>query len=83
MFRPQFDGEAVRSMHGMPDEALDILVSVMVAVCEDPYDRLHSAPLLDSNPDVRLAELGDFGFIEFRVDASAELIFVHTFVWAA
>lgn len=52
MFRPQFEGEAVRSMHGMPKEALDILVSVMVAVCEDPYDRFHSAPLQDSHPDI-------------------------------
>ena len=34
------------------------------------------------DPRDRMAELGDFGFVEFRVDEAAGLVRVLTLVWA-
>lgn len=81
MFEPRFEGAALPAMGQMPPEALDVLVEVMTAVCSDPFDRLHSVPVHDDREDERIAELGDFGFIEFRVDDSARTIYVFRFVW--
>jgi hypothetical protein len=82
MFQPRFGGDAIRSLGGMPEEALDALVAVMAAVCADPYDRLHSMPVSSGDHGRRLAELGDDSrFIEFRVDEPAKLIHVYAFVW--
>ena len=36
----------------------------------------------DDDPRERMAELGDLGFVEFRVDEAAGLVHVLTLVWA-
>lgn len=79
-YRPRLQPAVLRQMEGLPDGALGTLVRVLARVCDDPYERLHSAPLRN-RPDRRMAELGDFGFIEFEVDEDAGLIRVYRLVW--
>ena len=81
-YRPWLEERALRQMGGLPDEALTVLVRTLARICEDPYDRLFSRAVRDDDPRERMAELGDLGFIEFRVDEAAELVRVLTLVWA-
>jgi hypothetical protein len=53
----------------------------MARICEDPYDRLFSMAVRDEDPQERMAELGDAGFIQFTVDEAAGLIRVYDLVW--
>ena len=71
----------LRQMRGMPAEGFDLLVQVLARICEDPYDRLVSRDLRAGDPTRRMAELGDFGFVEFLVDDAAQLVRVVTLVW--
>lgn len=80
-FRPWLEPAVLRQMNGIPDDALDALVSVMADVCDDPRNRLYSAPVRNSDPDERIAELGDHGFIEFTIDEDERLIRVRFLVW--
>lgn len=50
-------------------------------ICDDPYNRLFSRAVRDEDPRERMAELSDFGFLEFRVDEAASLVRVLTLVW--
>ena len=54
----------------------------MARICDSPYDRLFSMAMRDEDPQERMAELGDLGFIEFSVDEPAGLVRVLTVVWA-
>jgi hypothetical protein len=81
-YRPWLEERALRQMGGLPDEALDVLVRALARICEDPYDRLFSRAVRDDDPRERMAELGDLGFVEFRVDEAAGLVRVLTLVWA-
>jgi hypothetical protein len=80
-YRPWLAGRALRQMAGLPAEALDILVQTMARICDNPYDRLSSMAVDDGNPAERMAELGDSGFIEFKVDETAGVVRVYTLVW--
>lgn len=80
-YRPWLQEQALRQMHGLPDEALDTLTRAMARICEDPYDRLLSIAVRDDDPTERMAELGDGGFIEFKVDETAHLVRVYSLVW--
>ena len=81
-YRPWLEERALRQMGGLPAEALDVLVRLLARICEDPYNRLFSMAVRADDPRERMAELGDFGFMEFRVDEDAELVRVLTLVWA-
>lgn len=81
-YRPWLKERALRQMAGLPAQALDILVRTMARIRADPYDRLLSVAVNDDNPDERMAEPGDAGFIEFEVDDAAGLVRVHALVWA-
>lgn len=81
-YRPWLEERALRQMGGLPPDALDVLVRTLARICDDPYDRLFSRAVRVEDPQERMAELGDFGFIEFRVDEVAELVRVLTLVWA-
>ena len=56
-------------------------MQVLARICEDPYDRLLSRDLRAGDPTRRMAELGDFGFVEFLVDDAVGLVRVVTLVW--
>jgi len=81
-YRPWLEERALRQMRGLPAEAVDVLVRALARICGDPYDRLFSRPVRDDDPRERMAELGDLGFVEFRVDEAAGLVRVLTLVWA-
>jgi hypothetical protein len=81
-YRPWLEERALRQMGGLPPDALDVLVRTLARICDDPYDRLFSRAVRDEDPRERMAELGDLGFVEFRVDEDARLVRVLTLVWA-
>ena len=81
-YRPWLEERALRQMGGLPPEAFDVLTRTLARICEDPYDRLFSMAVRDDDPRERMAELGDLGFVEFRVDEAAGLVRVLTLVWA-
>lgn len=80
-YRPWLEEQALRQMSGLPTEGFDLLVQVLARICEGPYDRLFSRAIRASDPTRRMAELGDSGFLEFRVDEAAGLVRVVTLVW--
>jgi hypothetical protein len=80
-YRPWLEEQALRQMSGLPGEALDTLARTTARICEDPYDRLLSMAVRDDDPTERMAELGEEGFIEFKVDEAARLVRVYALVW--
>ena len=54
-------------MQGLPSEAFDMLVQMLARICDDPYDPVFSTPV-PPVPCRRVADLDDFGFIEFIAD---------------
>jgi hypothetical protein len=78
-YRPHLESGALRQMHGLPEHALDMLVTLLTRICDDPYDPVFSAPT--GVPRRRVADVGDFGFIVFAVDETADLIRVFDVVW--
>jgi hypothetical protein len=81
-YRPWLEERALRQMGGLPDDVFDLLARTLAHICQDPCDRLFSRAVRDSDPRERMAELGDLGFVEFRVDEAAGLVRVLTLVWA-
>ena len=79
-YRPWLE-EALRQMGGLPPDALDVLAGTMARICKDPYDRLFSMAVREEDPQERMAELGDAGFIQFTVDEAAGLVRVYDLVW--
>jgi hypothetical protein len=80
-YRPWLDGEALRQMGGLPPDAFDVLIQTVARICENPYDRLISMAVRDVDPQERMAELGDAGFIQFTVDEAVGLIRIYDLVW--
>ena len=79
-YRPHLESGALRQMHGLPEQAFDMLVTLLARICDDPYDPVFSAPT--GVPRRRVADVGDFGFIVFAVDEVAGLIRIFDLVWA-
>jgi hypothetical protein len=73
-YRPWLEERALRQMGGLPAEALEVLVRTVARICEDPYNRLLSVAVREDDPRERMAEFGDFGFMEFEVDEAAKLV---------
>jgi hypothetical protein len=80
-YRPLLGEQVLRQMRGLPTGGFDLLVQVLARICDDPYDRLFSRAVRVGDPTRRMAELGDFGFVEFRVDEAAGLVRVVILVW--
>lgn len=78
---PWLEEEALRQMGGLPPDALDVLAGTMARICKDPYDRLFGMAVREEDPQERMAELGDAGFIQFTVDEAAGLVRVYDLVW--
>jgi hypothetical protein len=70
-WRPWLEGHALRQMQGLPSEAFDMLVRTLARF---------SVPV-PPVPGRRVADLGDFGFIEFIVDEATGLVRVYHLVW--
>jgi hypothetical protein len=37
-YRPHLESGALRQMHGLPEHASDMLVTLLARICDDPYD---------------------------------------------
>jgi hypothetical protein len=37
-YRPYLEPGALRQMHGLPEQAFDMLVTLLARICDDPYD---------------------------------------------
>ena len=61
--RPYLESGALRQMCGLPEQAFEMLVTLLARICDDPYDPVFSAPA--GVPRRRVADVGDFGFIVF------------------
>jgi hypothetical protein len=59
-YRPRLEQPVLRQMPGLPDEAFDLLVRTVVAICDDPYDRLFGLPT-GKNSRERMGELATPG----------------------
>ena len=79
-WRPWLEDGVLRQMQGLPPEAFDMLVRTLARICDDPYDLVFSAPVPPA-PGRRVADLGDFGFIEFIADEAERLVRVYYLVW--
>lgn len=78
-YRPYLEPSALRQMSGLPEQAFDMLVTLIARICENPYDPVFSAPT--GVPRRRVADLGDFGFVVFAVDDDSYLIRVFDLAW--
>jgi hypothetical protein len=43
-YRPFLESGALRQMHGLPEQAFDMLVTLLARICDDPYEPVFSAP---------------------------------------
>lgn len=77
---PRLEKPVLQQLEGLPGPGFDAFVDVVARICTDPYDRLVSKPS-GMDPRLRMAELGDGGFIEFVVDDAAGLVQVLRLVW--
>jgi hypothetical protein len=66
-------------MHGLPEQAFDMLVTLLARICDNPYDPV-SAPRLECR-NGGAADVSDFGFTVFAVDEAAGLVRVFDLVW--
>jgi hypothetical protein len=57
-----------------------MLSGCIARICDDPYDPVFSVPV-PPVPGRRVADLGDFGFIEFIADEAERLVRVYHLVW--
>ena len=78
-YQPYLESGALPEMYGLPEQAFDMLVTLLVRICDDPYDPVFSAPT--GVPRRRVADVGDFGFIVFAVDEAAGLARVFDLAW--
>jgi hypothetical protein len=78
-YRPHLESGALLQMHGLPEQAFDMLVRLLARICDDPFDAVFSVPT--GVPRGRVADVGDFRFIVFAVDEAAGLIRVFDLVW--
>jgi hypothetical protein len=81
-WRAWLEDSALGQMGGLPSEAFNTLVRTLARICDDPYDPVFSVPV-PPVPGRRVADLGDFGFIEFTIDEAAGLVRVYYLVWTA
>lgn len=79
-WRPWLEDPVLRQMQELPSEAFDMLVRTLARICDDPYDAVFSAPA-PPVPGRRVADLADFGFIEFIADEAEQLVRVYYLVW--
>jgi hypothetical protein len=79
-WRPWLEDRVLRQMQDLPSEAFDMLVRTLARICDDPYDLVFSVPV-PPVPGRRVADLGDFGFIEFIADEATGLVRVYHLVW--
>ncbi|GAA4588383.1 hypothetical protein GCM10023194_39860 [Planotetraspora phitsanulokensis] len=78
-YRVDLHVAALSQMKGLPEEALDALISRTADLVEKPWD---ARVLYKDDPDFRMTTFGDFGVLYFKVDEADELITIFNVTWA-
>ena len=79
-YRPEFEGEALIQLKGMPDAAFDALVERVAVLVEEPWDATVLPP--GDDPSSRLAIFGEgYGMLSFRFDEAREVIRIFDILW--
>jgi hypothetical protein len=80
-FRPEFEGDALVQLSGLPEAAFDALVKRVVALVDERWDAVVLPP--GDDPAYRGTVFGaGYGLLSFRVDEAAEVIRIFNIVWA-
>ncbi len=80
-YRAWIEPDAVRQVHGIPDDVFTELVRLLARVCDDPYDAVLSAAR-PGGPSRRGAALGGGrGLVEVGVAGGAGVVGVSALAW--
>lgn len=78
-YRVTFHAAASASIPGLPAEAFEALVEVLVMAGRDPYKTGSPDP---DDPAHRHATFGGLGLVAYRIDEAAEVVHVYHVMWA-
>ena len=80
-YRPEFEGDALLQLNGLPGAAFDALVERVVDLVDEPWDAAVIPP--GDDPAYRWTVFGaGFGLLSFRVDEAAGAIRIFDNQWA-
>lgn len=80
-YRPQFEGQALVQLNGLPSVAFDALSERVIDLLREPWDAAVIPPAND--PAYRRTVFGSgYGLLSFRVDEADELIAIFDILWA-
>nr|WP_062336959.1 hypothetical protein [Herbidospora sakaeratensis] len=78
-YRVTLHVSALSQMQGLPEVALDALISRTADLLKEPWD---ARALYPDDSDYRMTTFGDFGVMYFKVDEGRALITVFNVTWA-
>jgi hypothetical protein len=79
-YRPEFEGDALVQLNGLPKAAFDALLERVAVLVDEPWDAAVIPPADD--PAYRRTVFGaGFGLLSFRADEAAELIRIFDILW--
>ncbi len=79
-YRPEFEGDALVQLNGLPKAAFDALLGRVAVLVDEPWEAAVIPPAHDLA--YRRAVFGaGFGLLSFRVDETAEVIRIFDILW--
>jgi hypothetical protein len=80
-YRPEFEGDALVQLRGLPEAAFDALVERVTDLVDEPWDAAVIPP--GNDPLYRWTVFGaGYGLLSFRVDEARGAIRIFDIVWA-
>ncbi len=81
-YRPEFEGNALVQLNGLPPVAFDALVERVAVLVDEPWDATVIPPA--NNPAYRQTVFGaGYGLLSFRVDDVAEVLRIFNILWVS
>jgi mRNA-degrading endonuclease RelE of RelBE toxin-antitoxin system len=80
-YRVEFHAKAAAELTGLPDEASDALVAVLVKISREPQANTREDQLADETA-LRWAPFGSAGLVYVWVDDDRQVVTVHGITWA-
>ena len=79
-YRPEFEGDALVQLNGLPKAAFDALVERVAVLVLEPWDATVIPP--GNDPVYRWTIFGGgYGLLSFRVDEATEVIRIFDILW--
>lgn len=79
-YRPQFKGQALVQLKGLPPAAFDAIVERVAILVREPWDAELMTP--GGDPAYRQVVFGSgYGLLSFHVDDEAELLSIFDIAW--